>query len=294
LREHLNGPTRVQNYVTAKGACGEHSDFLSGDTFSNQCCPVTAQTLSVTGERIVPGEVAEELFRDHEVRYVFAASFVKGQRVLDVACGTGIGTHYLIQAGARSCLGLDIDPGAAAYAKATYQDCAFAQCDGTSLCLADASVDAVVSFETIEHVKDQTAFLLECRRVLTPGGVLICSTPNRTLSCWGATNPFHFRELTVKEFADLLRPMFSHVQLYAQKNRIYALYVGRRVLVALLDKLQLTKPIRRLLRRNPATLITKSEFSRNLNDLDGEIQPWRPPLLYEPTFVIAVARKPLG
>src|SRR5271169_2569473 len=135
--------------------------------------------LEHTGERLVPGKTGEALFREHEARYIFAARFVKGMRVLDVACGSGIGTQCLLQAGAHSCIGLDIDRAATDYARTRYKDCIFIRCDATSLCIADASVDVVVSFETIEHVKEQKAFLLECRRVLRPGGTLVCSTPNR-------------------------------------------------------------------------------------------------------------------
>jgi ubiquinone/menaquinone biosynthesis C-methylase UbiE len=140
--------------------------------------------LPFTGERIVPGMGAEALFRQHEVRYLFAGSFVKNNRVLDVASGSGLGTDYLLRSGAQSCVGLDIDQAAIEYARARYPNCEFTQCEATRLCLADDSVDVVVSFETIEHIKDQKAFLSECKRVLKPEGLVICSTPNRTLSRW--------------------------------------------------------------------------------------------------------------
>jgi ubiquinone/menaquinone biosynthesis C-methylase UbiE len=289
---HFDGPPSVQGDVSADALSGQGSRFVSGDSFRNGCAAVP--NLPITGERIVPGTVAEQLFREHEVRYVFAGTFVKSKHVLDVACGFGIGTHYLLRAGAQSCVGLDIDAGATEYAQATYKGCIFAQCEATSLCLADATVDAVVSFETIEHIRDQKAFLLECKRVLRPGGILVCSTPNRTLSRWGEDNPFHFQELTVTEFSKLLGTIFAEVQLYAQKNRLYPLYVGRKVLVRVLDKLQLTEPVRRLLRGKPVSVIPRTEFSGNSNDLDGEIQPYQAPLWWQPMFVIAVARKPLS
>ena len=43
---------------------------------------------------------------------------------------------------------------------------------------ADASMDAVVSIEVIEHVEDQFAFLRELARVTKPGGLVIVTTPN--------------------------------------------------------------------------------------------------------------------
>src|SRR6267143_674405 len=103
--------------------------------------------LEFTGERIVPGKTGEALFREHEERYVFAGQHVSGKDVLDVACGTGVGTSFLRGAGARRVWGLDIDPDAIAFAKARYGDCEFAESDATDLCLPDSSIDVVVSFE---------------------------------------------------------------------------------------------------------------------------------------------------
>jgi len=43
---------------------------------------------------------------------------------------------------------------------------------------ADASFDALVSMEGIEHFENQAAFVRECARVLKPGGVMVLTTPN--------------------------------------------------------------------------------------------------------------------
>lgn len=249
--------------------------------------------LTQTGERLVPGKTGGTLFREHEARYIFASRFVKGMRVLDVACGSGIGTQHLLRAGAHSCIGLDLDRAATDYAKARYKDCIFVQCDATSLCIAEASIDVVVSFETIEHVKEQRAFLLECKRVLRPGGTLVCSTPNRALSRWGEANPFHLKEFNVGEFSDLVGQIFTEVQLYEQSNEFYLRHIGRKVLLRLLERLRLAEPVRRLVRRKPSTVTARLEFGGNFDELDGEIQPRRASLLYQPIFVIAVARKVL-
>jgi SAM-dependent methyltransferase len=42
----------------------------------------------------------------------------------------------------------------------------------------DASLDAAVSIEVVEHVEDRFAFLRELRRVVRPGGLVIVTTPN--------------------------------------------------------------------------------------------------------------------
>jgi ubiquinone/menaquinone biosynthesis C-methylase UbiE len=263
----------------------------SADTSGNGGRPASMPILPFTGERIVPGMVAGHIFREHEVRYVFATAFVKGKRVLDVACGSGMGTNHLLQAGALSCIGLDIDRGATDYARAMYKECTFAQCDVTQMCIGDASVDVVVSFETIEHVNDQRAFLLECERVLRPGGVLVCSTPNRTLSRWGLENPFHFQELNVAELAQLLGGLFSEVQLYSQMSQLYPLYVSRKVVFRWLDRLHLTELVRGITRRKYASGTPTKEFKGSFNDLNGEVQPYRPSLFRQPMFAIGVARK---
>ena len=252
---------------------------------------LTPLTLPFTGERIVPGQVDEPLFRAHEARYVFAGSFVKDKAVLDVACGTGIGTHYLLKAAALSCLGLDIDRPAIDYARAAYSGCQFAQCDATNLCVPDSSIDVVVSFETIEHLRDQLKFLSECNRVLRPGGVLVCSTPNRTMSRWARENIYHVHEFTVAELTRALETFFVDVRLFGQKNTNHLLYAGRGLLSRALHGLQLMGLAKSLLRWESPPLTEGTEFGEIPTDSDYEIQPYHAARLMQPRYVIAVARR---
>ena len=46
---------------------------------------------------------------DHLARYMFAASFMKGQRVVDCACGAGYGSWIMAKHGTTSVVGVDID-----------------------------------------------------------------------------------------------------------------------------------------------------------------------------------------
>lgn len=252
----------------------------------------TQPDLKFTGERIVPGKTAEALFREHEERYVFAGQYASGKDVLDVACGTGVGTAFLFAAGARSVLGLDIDPDAIAFAKAKYPECEFAQSDATALCLSNASVDVVVSFETLEHLRDHTKFLNECRRVLRPDGMLICSTPNRAISRWSAGNPFHVREFYPLEFEEVLKNIFSSVELFGQKDRAYLPYVAKKTLRRLLERSQVSGRVDKLLVRKTETGPFRARFVDDATSSRENISVYRRGFLRQPTFLIAVARMP--
>jgi SAM-dependent methyltransferase len=152
-----------------------------------------------------------ELWGEHRSRYRFAAQWVAGKRVLDVACGAGFGLEMLRAAGANA-VGIDLDFDALCQGSQ-------AQADATRLPLSDASMDVVASFETIEHVPDARALVVELRRVLRPGGALVLSTPNRAFgpSERHLTNPFHIQEFTAPELRTLLGEAFDTVQLYGQR-----------------------------------------------------------------------------
>lgn len=244
--------------------------------------------LEFTGERIVPGKTDEALFREHEERYAFAAKYVSGKEVLDVACGTGIGTSFLRAAGARKVWGVDVDPKAIAYARARYPDCEFEQGDAVNLRLADESADVVVSFETLEHLKDQARFLSECRRVLRPSGLLICSTPNRKVYDWYGTNPYHTHELTVRGFTDLLAREFDGVALFSQREKFYPVFVLRRIAWRFLALLRLEEAVRKLCGMNATNRSGRESFSIDERDAK-QVQPYRKSWLRQPMYLLALA-----
>ena len=177
--------------------------------------------LPFTGERFTP-ECVREIWYEHWHRYVFAQPFVQGKRVLDAACGEGYGSALLAGGGAQRVLGVDIDGSAIGHARARYGErtnLSFSVGDCTALDLPPASFDAVVSFETLEHVHAQESLIAGFARVLTDDGVLFVSSPDkRTYSdISGFRNEFHVRELYREELLALLRPVFPYVTLYGQK-----------------------------------------------------------------------------
>ena len=183
--------------------------------------PVSAAP-EFTGERFLPscsGEIAYE----HWHRYTFARRFVEGKRVLDAACGEGYGTA-LLGTVAPSVIGIDIDMATIDRARATYGDgkrVRFIACSCTGLPLPSASIDVVVSFETIEHLAaaDQLAMLIEFARVLTPDGLLMMSSPNRRLyaDARNYVNPYHLQELYRDDLARLLAKRFPAQRWHHQR-----------------------------------------------------------------------------
>jgi SAM-dependent methyltransferase len=182
-------------------------------------------------ERMVPEEAHGRTFWEHIGRYRFAKSFVRGKRVLDIACGEGYGAAALALAGAAAVVGIDVDTDVCDHARRKYGLDARAG-DARAIPLPDRSMDVVVSFETIEHVDDPAAFLGECARVLVPNGMLIVSTPNRPVySGDGRHNPFHRVEFDEREFVELLRFKFQEIRLFTQFPRSAAWW-SRRSLAA--------------------------------------------------------------
>jgi ubiquinone/menaquinone biosynthesis C-methylase UbiE len=179
-----------------------------------------------TGERFLPSITRSSTGLEHYHRYLIAAAAVAQKRVLDVACGEGYGAAMLAQAAAHVC-GVDVDAETIATATRKYarqRNLGFACADCQSLPFGDAEFDCVVSFETIEHIRDQHAFLAEVVRVLKPGGLLIASSPNKTpYNLQHDDNEFHEEELEKEEFRALLAQHFAHVELGQQQTMYMSL-----------------------------------------------------------------------
>lgn len=158
-------------------------------------------------------------------RYRWAAGMAAGKRVLDLASGTGYGSALLAGAGARPVVSADRSEEAfreAALPGSGARRLTGVLADAARLPFRDARFDLYVSFETIEHVDDDRAVVREARRVLAPGGLFLCSTPERRVVSPGKSlsdrpeNPFHFREYALPEFASLLGAEFDEIAWFGQ------------------------------------------------------------------------------
>lgn len=72
------------------------------------------------------------------------------------------------------------------------------------------SFDFVITFQVIEHIKNDGMFLKEIYRVLKNKGKLIVTTPNKKMSI--TRNPWHVREYTVSELEKLILTCFQSVE----------------------------------------------------------------------------------
>jgi ubiquinone/menaquinone biosynthesis C-methylase UbiE len=120
--------------------------------------------------------VSEELLRTAALR--------PGDRVIDIACGTGVVTRAAAeQVGPTgSVTGVDISGemlGVAAATPAAGAPISWQEADAASLPLPDASYDVGFCQMGLMFMDDRAAALAEVHRVLTPGGRVVLNTPGR-------------------------------------------------------------------------------------------------------------------
>jgi ubiquinone/menaquinone biosynthesis C-methylase UbiE len=172
-----------------------------------------------TGERVIPGQVEEDLWAEHIARYAFAGRFARYGRVLDLGCGTGYGTAELSKR-ATEAIGVDVAADAIEYAKAHYRSAHYVQVSAVDTPFSDHSFDLATCFELIEHLADYRPLLAEAKRVLHPTGLFMVSTPNKLYYAESrgeaGPNPFHEHEFECEEFQQALLEYFPHVKLLLQ------------------------------------------------------------------------------
>lgn len=154
-------------------------------------------------DRIYPKDM-QSVKGNHLQRYLFAVQWVEklgANSVLDAACGVGYGSKMLRDV-AQSVIGIDADEGAIAHAKHYFPGPDY-RC--MNIATWRGTADCVVSLETIEHLPDPLAVLLQFRSSRN----LILSVPNEDKIRWAADTfdgqvyP-HFRHYTSKQLDELL------------------------------------------------------------------------------------------
>lgn len=103
----------------------------------------------------------------------------RGERILDLAAGTGTSSRPFADAGAFV-VPADLSAGMLAVGKQREPELAFVNADALALPFADGAFDAVTISFGLRNVEDVAGALAELRRVTRPGGrIVVCefSTP---------------------------------------------------------------------------------------------------------------------
>ena len=147
-------------------------------------------------------------FLNHCKFYEFASQYIdKGKSVvLDAGCGSGYGTKILKEGGAAEVHAFDLSSHAIEFAHKNFSDFAnFRTCGITDLAVYEGKeFDLVTCSEVLEHIKEygrEREALIQLRKVLKPGGMLVLGTPNDEML---PNHGFSFREME-----DLLKEVFS-------------------------------------------------------------------------------------
>jgi ubiquinone/menaquinone biosynthesis C-methylase UbiE len=113
-----------------------------------------------------------------------AAGVARGSRVLDVGTGAGDAAGRAVERGAQA-TGVDVASAMVEIASGRYPQAAFVQASATELPFADATFDAAIGNNVIQHVGEPKLAARELERVLAPGGHV-------ALSSWDAAerSPF--------------------------------------------------------------------------------------------------------
>jgi len=178
--------------------------------------------ITYTGERVIPDlmKPTNGMLLEHIARYQFAIYYSKG-RVLDIATGCGFGAQIIAKAKKKDkieIIGVDSSEEAILYAKTRYHHpkVQYVVADATDRHLPSrlGKFDTIISFETLEHLHDDQAFLDNVYKMLNPGGTFIISTPFGQGRGKPTSEPFHVHQLTEDEFWGLFTNYSSVIQYY--------------------------------------------------------------------------------
>lgn len=132
-------------------------------------------------ERFFVPAIGEPLAND----LIRLAALRPGERILDVACGTGIVARLASQqVGSNGTVaGLDVNPGMLEVARSTTpadMSIEWYESSAEDMLLPDEAFNVVLCQLSLQFMTDKLAALQEMRRVLVPGGRLILNVPGPT------------------------------------------------------------------------------------------------------------------
>lgn len=184
---------------------------MSGPDYIHGFGPVEEQRLRAQARTLAPVVFADFPLPDRGT-------------LLELGCGVGAELEILAESyPGWDLVGVDISDSHVSAAHAHVPGVAVARADAARLPFPDDAFDAVITVWVLEHVSDPMALLAEARRVLRPGGVLVCSEVDNDTFRFAPEQPL------ISKWWDA----FCHHQLLAGGDP----YVGRRLarIAGLLD-----------------------------------------------------------
>jgi len=152
-------------------------------------------------------EFGDSDFRDFTI--AFFCRYARGKAVLDLGCvdhnpeayQSKFWVHKALRAVAAHTTGLDLYENGVRYLRKR----GFNVVEGNAANIElEDTFEVIVAGDLIEHLANPGAFLDSARRRLTPGGVLLISTPN----------PWYWRYIVKSVFSVDVRPNPEHVSWY--------------------------------------------------------------------------------
>ena len=193
----------------------------------------------------------EQLTRLYQ-RYRFARDFCKDKKVLEVACGGGMGLGYLAKV-AKKVVGGDIDKDILKHPLERYEGknkIKIEEFDAQNLPFEDKSFDVVILYEAIYYLPEPEKFVSEAHRVLRDDGMLLICTANKD---WADFNPSPYsrKYFSAQELYSLLKRKFTKVKVLGAfpvseggiKNKIVSLIKRTAVTLHLIPKTMKGKEI---------------------------------------------------
>jgi ubiquinone/menaquinone biosynthesis C-methylase UbiE len=108
------------------------------------------------------------------------AQLGRGLRILDMGCGDGVVTQYILNECSKddNLFAIDFDEIRISRALRNCPQVKFVCADALDLPFEDNYFDLIINHHVIEHIRDDHKVLVECLRILKEGGFLILGVPN--------------------------------------------------------------------------------------------------------------------